>query len=56
MIVAGRKAARSLYRTDIATFEADGVYSQADAEGFIRLSALRLRIQALVATRAGRQG
>ncbi len=54
--VAGRKAARSLYDPSIASFEAGGVYNQADAEGFIRLSALRLRIQALVAKRAGRQG
>jgi len=37
---------RSLYRPDIATFEAETVYDQRDAEGFIRLNALRLRIQA----------
>ncbi|GBD25975.1 Argininosuccinate synthase [bacterium HR30] len=42
--VVGRKAPRSLYRPDIATFEADSVYRQADAEGFIRLNALRLKI------------
>jgi argininosuccinate synthase len=47
-IVAGRKSANSLYRPDIATFEADSVYRQSDAEGFIRLNALRLRIRALV--------
>jgi argininosuccinate synthase len=29
----------------VATFEADEVYNQADAEGFIRLNALRLRIR-----------
>jgi argininosuccinate synthase len=46
--VAGRKSANSLYRPDIATFEADSVYRQADAEGFIRLNALRLKIQALI--------
>src|SRR6185295_3867719 len=46
--VAGRKSARSLYRPDIATFEADSVYRQSDAEGFIRLNALRLRIRAAV--------
>jgi len=44
--VAGRKAPQSLYRPDIATFEADSVYRQADAEGFIRLNALRLKIGA----------
>jgi argininosuccinate synthase len=48
VIVAGRKSPRSLYRPDIATFEADSVYRQADAEGFIRLNALRLQIGARV--------
>jgi argininosuccinate synthase len=46
--VSGRKSPHSLYRPDIATFEADNVYRQADAEGFIRLNALRLRTRALV--------
>jgi argininosuccinate synthase len=32
-----------LYNVDIATFEADDVYRQADAEGFINLNALRIR-------------
>jgi argininosuccinate synthase len=45
--VAGRRSARSLYRTDFATFEADSVYRQRDAEGFINLNALRLRIRSL---------
>jgi argininosuccinate synthase len=45
--VAGRRSPRSLYRTDFATFEADHVYRQRDAEGFINLNALRLRIRAL---------
>ena len=45
--VAGRKSTRSLYRTDFVTFEADQVYRQRDAEGFINLNALRLRIRAL---------
>jgi len=43
--VTGRKTPRSMYRPDIATFEADDVYNQRDAEGFIRLNALRLRIR-----------
>jgi len=51
--VAGRRAAHSLYDPSIATFEAGGIYDPRDAEGFIRLNALRLRIQALVAKRAG---
>ena len=46
--VTGRKSRRSLYRPDIATFESDSVYRQADAEGFIRLNALRLKTRALV--------
>jgi argininosuccinate synthase len=46
--VTGRKAPKSLYRDDFATFEEDAVYRQKDAEGFIRLNALRLRIQKMV--------
>jgi len=46
--VVGRKADRSLYREDFATFEEDAVYRQKDAEGFIRLNALRLRIRSMV--------
>jgi len=45
--VTGRRSPRSLYRTDFATFEADSVYRQRDAEGFINLNALRLKIRAL---------
>jgi argininosuccinate synthase len=40
----GRKSPISLYNPELATFEADRVYNQKDAEGFIRLNALRLRI------------
>ena len=47
--VAGRKAPHSLYRPDLATFEAGGTYRQADATGFIRLNALRLKIRAQLA-------
>jgi argininosuccinate synthase len=47
VIVAGRKSDRSLYNPEVATFEAGGDYRQADAEGFIRLNALRLRLRAL---------
>ena len=46
-IIAGRKAPRSLYRPDFATFEAEKVYDQKDAGGFIKLNALRLRIAAM---------
>jgi argininosuccinate synthase len=45
--VVGRKSPRSLYRQDYVTFEADQVYNQQDAEGFIKLNALRLRLAAL---------
>jgi argininosuccinate synthase len=49
--VLGRKSAKSLYLEYFATFEDDTVYNQKDAEGFIRLNALRLRIQKLIETR-----
>ena len=50
--VTGRRSADSLFDEHIATFEADGgAYDQADAEGFIKLNALRLRI----AAKKGRQ-
>ena len=46
LTVLGRKAPRSLYRPDIVTFEEDSVYDQRDAQGFIKLNALRLRLGA----------
>jgi argininosuccinate synthase len=47
VIVAGRKSDDSLFDTRIATFEDDaGAYNQKDAEGFIKLNALRMRIAA----------
>ena len=46
VIVTGRKSPFSLYDQSIATFEADSVYDQRDAEGFIKLNALRLRVAA----------
>ena len=46
-IVVGRRSPYSLYSEDFATFEKDEVYNQKDATGFIKLNALRLRIQAL---------
>jgi argininosuccinate synthase len=45
--VAGRKSNVSLYDPKIATFEEGEGYNQADAEGFIRLNALRLRLRRL---------
>jgi argininosuccinate synthase len=50
--VVGRKSDDSLFDANIATFEDDrGAYNQKDAEGFIRLNALRMRI----AAKAGRK-
>jgi argininosuccinate synthase len=47
-IVIGRKSEKSLYHGAFATFEKDTVYNQKDAEGFIRLNALRLRIRKMM--------
>jgi len=46
--VTGRRSERSLYSEAFATFEDDSVFQQKDAEGFIRLNALRLRIRRLM--------
>ncbi|MBF0128318.1 MAG: argininosuccinate synthase [Magnetococcales bacterium] len=49
VIVTGRKSEQSLFDPVVATFEDDhGAYDQADASGFIKLNALRMRIAALV--------
>jgi argininosuccinate synthase len=44
VIVTGRKSPVSVYSQETVTFEADSVYNQRDAEGFIKLNALRLRL------------
>jgi len=44
--IVGRESKYSLYRQDYVTFEKDSVYNQKDAEGFIKLNALRLRLLA----------
>lgn len=44
-IIAGRKAAKSLYDPEICTFEEGEGYDQMDATGFIRLNALRMRVR-----------
>jgi argininosuccinate synthase len=49
--VVGRRSPRSLYSEEFATFERDEVYNQRDAEGFIKLNALRLRLRKM----AGRE-
>ncbi|WP_114376550.1 argininosuccinate synthase [Elioraea thermophila] len=54
VIVAGRESPYSLYATRYVTFEDDqGAYDQKDAEGFIRLQALRLRLGAMAGRRGG---
>jgi len=46
VIVTGRKSPNSLYKERVVTFEDDaGAYDQHDAEGFIKLQALRLRLR-----------
>jgi argininosuccinate synthase len=50
--VVGRKSPNSLYRMDYVTFEQDSVYNQFDAEGFIKLNALRLRLGKMAADKA----
>jgi len=52
-IMAGRKSEYSLYDPDYATFEGEDVYNQKDAEGFIRLNALRMKIAGLLAKKRG---
>ena len=47
IIIAGRKSPESLYREDFATFGQDDVYNQKDAQGFITLFGLPMKVQAL---------
>jgi argininosuccinate synthase len=54
--VLGRRSDRSLYDESFATFEDDNVYAQKDAEGFIRLNALRLRIRKLAGEKIKQDG
>ncbi len=48
IILAGRRSPNSLYNPDLATFEEDSIYNQADATGFIKLNALRLSMRKLL--------
>jgi argininosuccinate synthase len=48
VMLVGRKSPLSLYREDYATFGQDDVYNQKDAEGFIRLFGLPLKVNALI--------
>jgi len=51
--VVGRKSPNSLYREDYATFGRDDVYDQGDAEGFINLFGLPLKVKALLDIEGG---
>ena len=48
VIVSGRKSDKSLYSQNLATFEEEEIYNQADATGFIKLNSLRLSIGSLI--------
>ncbi|MGZ6021224.1 MAG: argininosuccinate synthase, partial [Rhizomicrobium sp.] len=55
VIVIGRSSPYSLYSQDLVTFEDDqGAYDQKDAQGFIKLNALRLRTLAMRKRKAGK--
>jgi len=49
IIIAGRKSPHSLYREDYASFGEEDVYNQQDAQGFIQLFGLPLKVEALLA-------
>ncbi len=54
VIVVGRDSPHSLYDTRVVTFEEDqGAYDQVDAQGFIKLNALRLRLGAAIGRKGG---
>ena len=53
--VVGRKSPKSLYHPELATFEAEKVYNQKDAEGFIKLNALRLKLRKIINRGGNRQ-
>ncbi len=56
VILVGRRSPYSLYREDYATFGEDDVYNQADAEGFIKLFGLPLKVRALLDLEGVRRG
>jgi len=56
IILAGRKSPLSLYREDYASFGEEDVYNQKDAEGFIKLFGLPLKIEALLGLQTSRDG
>ena len=53
VIVRGRRSPYSLYREDFATFGEDEVYNQKDAEGFINLYGLPIKVRSLIEAEGG---
>ena len=53
VIIAGRKSPFSLYREDYASFGEEDVYNQKDAEGFIALFGLPMKVEALLSIDGG---
>jgi argininosuccinate synthase len=53
VIIAGRKSEYSLYREDYASFGEEDVYDQSDAQGFIQLFGLPLKVEALLEIEGG---
>lgn len=56
IIVAGRRSPFSLYREDYATFGEEDVYDQQDAEGFIKLFGLPMKVEAMLDIEGARRG
>jgi argininosuccinate synthase len=57
IMTVGRKSPLSLYRPDIVTMESgESIYDQSDATGFIKINALRLRVEAMVEKQAKKSG
>jgi len=56
VMLVGRRSPYSLYREDFATFGEDDVYNQADAEGFIKLFGLPLKVHAMLDLEGARRG
>jgi argininosuccinate synthase len=56
VMLVGRRSPYSLYREDFATFGEDDVYNQADAEGFIKLFGLPLKVRAMLDLEGARRG
>lgn len=56
LILVGRKSPYSLYREDFATFGEEDVYNQQDAEGFIKLFGLPMKVSAMLESEGVRRG